>query len=167
MSVTYREVGATLAGQAPTGYRHGVDRVVLGSGDDVFARGRDALRRWETHVGAGIEVLPSLPPLVVDATVLQVLRLGPLSALAACRVVGIVDEPDRFGFAYGTLPLHPERGEEAFLVHRDPDGEVRFEVTSFSRPAHLLSRLGGPITTAVQRAVTRRYLGGVADAVRR
>ena len=47
--------------------------------------------------------------------------LGPLRA--PCRVVYVVDEPDRRGFAYGTLPGHPETGEELFAVRYDPATE--------------------------------------------
>jgi uncharacterized protein (UPF0548 family) len=39
---------------------------------------------------------------------------------APCRIVYVIDEPDRRGFAYGTLPGHPERGEEAFIISRRP-----------------------------------------------
>jgi uncharacterized protein (UPF0548 family) len=85
--------------------------------------------------------------------------------LAACRVVAVVDEPDRFGFAYGTLPLHPESGEEAFLVERGPDDAVRFRVVAVSRPAHPLARLGAPVTRLVQRRVTSRYLEGLRRAI--
>jgi uncharacterized protein (UPF0548 family) len=35
------------------------------------------------------------------------------------RVVAVADEPDRCGFAYGTLPGHAVCGEEAFVVARD------------------------------------------------
>ncbi len=48
--------------------------------------------------------------------------------LAACRIVTVVAEPDRFGFAYGTLPDHVESGEERFLVERTSDGSVHYEL---------------------------------------
>ena len=47
--------------------------------------------------------------------------------LNAARVVFVIDEPGRFGFAYGTLPRHVESGEERFLVERDAAGEVYYE----------------------------------------
>jgi uncharacterized protein (UPF0548 family) len=37
-------------------------------------------------------------------------HLGPIRV--PCRVVYVLDEPERRGFAYGTLPGHPESGEE-------------------------------------------------------
>ena len=85
--------------------------------------------------------------------------------LAACRIVAVVDEPDRYGFAYGTLPAHPEEGEELFLVTRADDGTVRFEITVFSRPHDLLTRLGGPIARRVQQHASRRYLEGMLTFV--
>jgi uncharacterized protein (UPF0548 family) len=78
---------------------------------------------------------------------------------APCRVVYVVDEPDRRGFAYGTLPGHAESGEELFLVRYDPATEDVFaEVTAFSRHATWWSRLASPFTSLVQRVVTTRYL---------
>jgi uncharacterized protein (UPF0548 family) len=34
-------------------------------------------------------------------------------------VIYVVDQADQFGFAYGTLPGHPEMGEVAFTVSQD------------------------------------------------
>ncbi|NEP19849.1 MAG: DUF1990 domain-containing protein [Leptolyngbya sp. SIO4C1] len=68
------------------------------------------------------------------------------------RVVYTIDEPHRFGFAYGTLGLHALSGEELFLVERSPQsGEVTYRILAFSRPRHLLTRLGYPLTRAAQR----------------
>lgn len=75
------------------------------------------------------------------------------------------DESTRFGFAYGTLPAHPEQGEEAFHIERDGEGSVRFLVTAFSRPRHPLARLGAPVARQIQLSVTRRYLAGLAEFV--
>lgn len=88
----------------------------------------------------------------------QALELPFISAVAACRIVYVIDEPGTFGFGYGTLPAHPEQGEEAFTVHRDQHGDVSFVITAFSRPRHPLARLGGPLTRRIQVATTERYL---------
>jgi uncharacterized protein (UPF0548 family) len=73
--------------------------------------------------------------------------------------------PNRFGFAYGTLPAHPEQGEEAFHIESDVHGTVRFVVTAFSRPRHPLARIGSPVARQVQLRVTRRYLTSLAEFV--
>jgi uncharacterized protein (UPF0548 family) len=63
-------------------------------------------------------------------------------------VVYVVDDENRRGFAYGTLPGHAERGEELFAVRYDPaDEAVYAEVTAFSRHATWWSRAVGPGTS--------------------
>ena len=154
---TYAEVGATR-GVMPEGYRHDEYVMSLGQREGLFARAAEGLRRWEAHRGAGMRLRPDAPELREGVTVVQALALPVVSAIAACRIVYVIDEPGRFGFAYGTLPAHPEQGEEAFVVHRDPDGTVRFVITVFSRPHHPLAHLGAPVTRRVQQDTTRRYL---------
>jgi uncharacterized protein (UPF0548 family) len=156
-ALTYDEVGATR-GARPEGYRHDDHLIVLGTGDRVFERAGLGLRRWEAHRGAGLSVRPNTPPLVIGTAVVVTLPLPLFTAVAACRIVYVVDEPGAFGFAYGTLPAHPEQGEEAFIVRRDAGGVVRFAITAFSRPRHPLARLSGPVARWVQVATTRRYL---------
>jgi uncharacterized protein (UPF0548 family) len=163
--VTYGPVGVTLGEARLPGYRTDRYEAELGRGAVVFARAVAGLRAWAAHRGAGVRVEPPDAPLEEGTTVVVVTRLGPASVLAACRVVAVVDEPDRFGFAYGTLPLHPESGEEAFLVERGPDDAVRFRVVAVSRPAHPLARLGAPVTHLVKRRVTSRYLQGLRRAI--
>ena len=94
---------------------------------------------------------------------MAVLRLGwgAVGVNAPVRVVYVVDEGGRKGFAYGTLPGHPESGEEAFVVDLGQDGRVTLTISAFSRPSSLLARWGGPLSRGVQRWVTDRYLRAV------
>ena len=71
-------------------------------------------------------------------------------------------EPDRVGFAYGTLPGHPERGEELFAVSLGDDDHVRLEVRAFSRPATWWVRLGAPVGRRVQDRITDRYVAALS-----
>jgi uncharacterized protein (UPF0548 family) len=82
---------------------------------------------------------------------------------APSRVVYVVDEPGRCGFAYGTLPGHSERGEEVFIVSMAEDGTVTFEATAFSRPATWLVLAAGPLGRAIQDRITSRYLSALAE----
>lgn len=84
--------------------------------------------------------------------------IGRLRLRAPCRVVYLVDEPEHRGFAYGTLPGHPESGEERFTVEFLPDGRVELTILAFSKPAVWWSRLGGPVNRLAQSFVTARYL---------
>jgi len=165
-SPTYSDVGATLlSGPLPAGFRHDRYEMILGDADgDAFDRGAEGLREWAAHLGAGFVVEPHQPP-AEGVTVAVAAPLGPLTAVAVCRIVAVVDEPDRYGFAYGTLPGHPERGEEAFVVQRNDGGCAAFNIIAFSRPAELLARLGGPVTRAIQERASRRYLKALADFV--
>lgn len=151
---TYAEVGAT-SGSLPAGYRHISRSVRL---DTAFDDAADKLLGWQPQVATGLRVQASSARVEPDAVV--VLRLGPLQV--PCRVVHVIDEPTRQGFAYGTLPGHPERGEEAFVLDRHGDGSVSFTVTAFSRPATLLAKLGGPVGHLVQNLMTDRYLGSLS-----
>jgi uncharacterized protein (UPF0548 family) len=56
------------------------------------------------------------------------LEIGPkaLVIAALCRIVGVIVEADKFGFSYGALPEHPERGEESFIVARSSKGANNF-----------------------------------------
>ncbi len=85
------------------------------------------------------------------------LGIGRASIRIPCRVVYVIDEPNRVGFAYGTLLGHPVTGEELFLVQRHGDGRVTFTVSAFSRPATTLTRAAGPVTRWAQSQMMDRY----------
>src|SRR5262245_61387573 len=105
-AVTYDAVGATLVGVRPPGFHLADDRVPLDGGAAAFAAGRVGLQQWRAHLGAGLDVQPREAP-AAGATVVAAARLGPFTAIAPCRVVAVVDDDRRAGFAYGTLPGHP------------------------------------------------------------
>jgi len=156
-AVTYAEVGATRA-ELPAGYDHLRRRVRLGDGPVAFAAAVTAVRTWELHRRAGLAVAASSASVEPDVVVALGLRVGLVWVLAPCRVVWVVDQPDRWGFAYGTLPGHPERGEEAFVVERDEEGAVWLALTAFSRPAWVLARVLAPVARRGQRRLTDAYL---------
>ncbi|MGE2836783.1 DUF1990 family protein [Mycobacterium sp. SMC-4] len=155
--LTYSEIGAT-GGSMPSGYRHVRETAVIGHGRERFEEAAAAGMRWGMLRGAGLWVEATSPVAEVGSEVL--VHMGPIGA--PCRVVYVVDEPDRRGFAYGTLVGHPESGEEMFAVRFDPStGAVYAEVSAFSRHATWWSKFAGPVTSLMQRLVTRRYLRAV------
>jgi len=163
-SLTYAEVGATR-GTAPPGYRSDRRTARLGRGEQTYLRAVEGLRHWATHRGAGIRLVPENPDLEVGVTVVQAIGFPGFTTIAACRIVYVVDEADAFGFGYGTLPAHPEQGEESFTVTKDADGAVDFVICAFSRPRHVLARLGAPVARRIQVGVTGRYLDGMRQAI--
>jgi len=102
------------------------------------------------------------PLLAAGDTVLLRIPLGPVRFAAPARVVYVIDEPHRVGFAYGTLPGHPEDGEEAFVVDRKGDGSVWITITAFSRPSSRWWWAVYPVLRVVQEYYTRRYLRALA-----
>jgi uncharacterized protein (UPF0548 family) len=153
---TYLDVGAT-AGELPAGYPSlRVTKAVRSDFDTAVT----ALFRWQVQLGAGIRVATSSPTVEPDAVVMLRAGIGPVRLKAPCRIVYLVDEPDRKGFAYGTLPGHPEAGEELFLLERSGD-DLTFTVVAFSRPASTLAKLGGPLGQVAQRVMARRYLAAL------
>jgi uncharacterized protein (UPF0548 family) len=67
----------------------------------------------------------------------------------------VVDEPRKYGFAYGTLAEHAESGEEWFGVEQREDNSVWYEVLAFSREKHVLAKIGYPFTRSLQRKFRR------------
>lgn len=110
------------------------------------------------HSRAGLKVHVSDDPLEAGSVVLLRLGLRRLSVRIPCRVVEVIEEPHRRGFTYGSLPGHPEAGEERFLLERHPDGRLSFTITAYSRPATALAKVAGPLNRVAQLAMTRRYL---------
>jgi uncharacterized protein (UPF0548 family) len=94
LTLTYTEVGAT-AGALPAGYHHVEKSAVIGRGRRRFEEAADAGMRWGMLRGAGLRVEATSEVAAVGAEV--IVHLGPVRA--PCRVVYVVDEPDRRGFA--------------------------------------------------------------------
>src|SRR5512138_1689073 len=113
-SMSYPEVGATRTEPLPPGYAHD-RRVEIVGAATAFERARRALQLWEVHTSAGVRISP-IEMVREGLTVALVVRAGGLATTSACRVVYVIDEPDRYGFAYGTLADHAVAGEELFLV---------------------------------------------------
>ena len=94
-----------------------------------------------------------------------VTKVGPLKINAPVRVVYVIDEPNRKGFAYGTLTGHPVSGEESWIVDREEDGSVWMTIRAFSRPTRWYWWLIYPGVKAMQKVVTRRYQRALAGPI--
>ncbi|WP_431796849.1 DUF1990 family protein [Microbacterium kunmingense] len=158
--LTYDEVGAT-GGHLPAGYHHTRMERVVGHGRADFDRAAELLFAGEVQLRAGAEVRMSEDPLREGTRVEMRVRLGPLVFRIPCLVVWAARTPDACGFAYGTLPGHPERGEERFELRLAPSGDVVFTIMAFSRPGRWFTRLGGPVARRYQEWMTRRYLAAL------
>jgi uncharacterized protein (UPF0548 family) len=156
--LTYPEHGWTQSCRAPRGYRIARHRVAVGAGRDAFNRLAEGILGWELHRLAGLSVRAQAPRSAEGVHVVPGFGFGRLRLAAPCRVVWIEESTTRAGFGYGTLPGHPETGEESFVAVLEPDGQVYFELFAFSRHSNWFYKLGGAVASACQRLVTHRYL---------
>jgi uncharacterized protein (UPF0548 family) len=157
LSYTYAEVGATNA-TPPAGYNVDHNRIQLGSGEATFHGAVEALKKWRHFELGWVVIVPRGVRVEARATVAVKARAFGTWSLNACRVVYTIDEGRRFGFAYGTLPDHVEKGEERFLVEWLPDDSVWYDIFAFSRPQHPLVKLSAPLARRLQRQFARASL---------
>lgn len=159
---TYAPTGRLLAGDGPdpelTAERP------LGSGAGTFEAAVACFRSLAPQRSVAT-VWPADATAELGATVLVALPFGPVTVVAVNRVVAVVDEPDRWGFAYGTLPGHAEIGEEAFVVERDAGGAVVARIAATARVALPGAPLVQPLLRPLQRRFAERYLDAVESAV--
>lgn len=164
-ALTYAAVGATARAETPRGFSADHNRQLLGRGEGAFARAKDAVRAWRMFPAPRTAIEPARAPLRKDEVVAVHVRVLGAWWLNAARIVYVIDEPRRFGFAYGTLPGHAECGEERFVVEWLADDTVWYDLRAFSRPRHVLARLAAPLTRAYQRRFGRASKAAMARAV--
>ena len=162
LPLSYPEVGMTRTSTPPAGYGREHQRVELAID---FAAARAAVIAFATHRLPYLFVHPPGASAVVGTDVLVVARVGPLWTTNPCRIVYIDDEPDRFTYAYGTLPGHSEHGEETFTVERTRTGVVA-ETIAYARPQDLLARIGAPVAHRFQAKVKRDYMAALVASTR-
>ena len=166
--LNYDAVGATSVTAAvfrcPTGYRVYERTVRIGEGSTRWEFASTAVLEWGVKTRSGFSVLADGqvsgdPPTVrLDRRYCLVAHVGPFRITEPIQVVWVVDEPNRAGFAYGTLAGHPVSGEESFVVERHADGSVWLTLRSLSRPSTGIWRVAYPGVAIAQRWYRRRYL---------
>lgn len=161
---SYVEVGAT-GGESPSGYNADHNRIQLGKGMEIYKRAVEALKQWRQFDLGWVSVAPRGVKIEEGATVAVKAWACGMWSLNACRVVYVVDEASslhRFGFAYGTLPDHIERGEERFLIEWNrADDSVWYDILAFSQPRHPLVRIGFPVARRMQKRFARDSLAAM------
>ncbi len=168
--LTYPEAGASRGTRAPAGYLRNFAVTRLGTGRTTYHRAVAAMRRWAMYDMGWIRILRPDTPIEPGRTVGLLVRHYGFWSLHACRIVYVIDEREgpvrRFGFGYGTVADHAERGEERFTVEwRDDDDVVHYELFSFSRPAALLAFAGFPLARSLQKRFARDSLRAMRAAV--
>lgn len=164
---TYEPVGRTLrlpGDLVPSWYDLDHQRTLLGRGRSTFEAACRAIERWDMFPPVWTRVRSAdgeVAPITQGTTVAMTVRAFGLWWMNACRIVYVVDGSSgassasdgarRFGFAYGTLPGHVERGEERFTVEWGADDSVWYDLLAFSRPRSPLVWAGYPAARLLQR----------------
>src|SRR5690242_15165480 len=117
-TLDYAEIGATEFDELPPGYRHVRRRIRVGRGADVAQALGNAVLAFELQRRVGLRPVATAPRAAVGVEFVGRLGVGPLSLRLPCRVVWTTERERLTGMGFGTLPGHPELGEEAFLVER-------------------------------------------------
>lgn len=168
---TYFGQGTTRT-NPPAGYRVDHMRAEIGSGEQAFQAACQALREWRQFQLGWVEAFPADTPLAVGNTVAVLGRSLLVWSTNFARIVYTIDETvsgvQQFGFAYGTLPDHIATGEERFVVSWDQeDDRVYYEILAFSRPHHLLAKIGYPLIRQMQRRFRRESSAAMREYVRK
>jgi uncharacterized protein (UPF0548 family) len=166
-TLSHSAPGATKDETPPKHYNYDRRRITLGRGAATFERAKRALRDWRHFDLGWVDVKqPALPVLRPGTDIAVVVRVLGLYAVNATRIEYLIEEPRRFGFAYGTLQEHFESGEERFLITWDEDDTVSYDLSAFSRPHHPLVWLGYPYARTQQRRFMRGSLAAMSRAMR-
>ncbi len=168
LAVTYEAVGVTknlTEANAPKGFVVDHTRALLGTGPEVFQTAKAALSRWQHYEFDWLEIYPQNVPLETERVVGTVAKAMGLWWVNVCKIVYTLDEPTRFGFAYGTMPEHVECGEERFLLELHDNGEVWYDIHAFSRPYHWMTKLGYPLVRRLQKRFGRDSVAAMKLAI--
>lgn len=164
-SHSYAELECSRATQAVNGLVFDQLRVRLGSGEDAFVSAKRAINGWQMFP-EWTQVRPEHKSIEAGYTVITCVHALGLWWSNPARIVYVIDEPTRYGFAYGTLPEHLEMGEELFMVEQDSSGRVHYELRAFSRPRWLPARLGYPVVRGLQGRFRRDSARRMQEYVR-
>lgn len=134
-------------------------QISLGYGRECFAKAQQAVKDWGMFALDWIRLYPAKPKIQEEEMVGVLIHSLGIWVLNFCRIVKVMEGERQFGFSYGTLRPHAERGEEKFLVTWSKDNdEVSYKITAFSRPNYFLAKLGYPYVRSLQKRFSRESL---------
>lgn len=154
---SYSPAGITR--NPPTsGFNIDHNRVQLGSGLQCFTDAITAIQRWKMFDISWARLFWDDTPIEIGSTVAVVVKHLGFWSMNACRIAYVVEESNeqkRYGFAYGTLPGHAERGEESFTVEwNKQDESVWYDILAVSKPGPM-AMLGYVYARRLQKRFAR------------
>jgi len=154
-SFSYSERGTTRYEATPPGYNIDHNRVQIGTGRDCFVRAIEAVRSWKMFDLTWMKIRRGNTPIETGETVAILINHFGFWSLNAARIVYVFEESgavEEYGFAYGTLTEHGERGEERFSVeYHEADETVWYDLYAFSQPNNFWAKIGYPFSRYLQK----------------
>jgi uncharacterized protein (UPF0548 family) len=169
-SFSYDQVGSSRNASKPSDYTADHNREQIGEGRAAFERAKEAIKQWKMFDLSFTELYFDNTPIEAGQTVAILIRHFGFWSLNAARIVYTLDEStndiEKFGFAYGTLTEHGERGEERFSVeYHKADESVWYDLYAFSKPNHILAKIGYPLSRYLQKEFARQSKLAMKKAV--
>jgi uncharacterized protein (UPF0548 family) len=153
LSLSYHATG--IAKADPPGFKVDEVSAVIGHGRPAFERAKLALTKWQQFDLGWVELFPRGASIAPETNVAVLARHLGCWSLNGCRVVYTINEPNKFGLAYGTLTKHAECGEEIFEVSINAREEVIYRIRAVSKPRAAFARIGYPFTRMFQARFRR------------
>lgn len=164
--LNYPEHGSTKFDVSPKNYTSDHNKISLGFGSETFDIAKAALTKWKMFDLSWVDLYSDETPIIAGKNVAVVIRHLGFYSINNARIIYVIDEPQRFGFAYGTLDEHSEIGEERFMVELDDiNKEVIYSLYALSRPGHILAKLGYPYVRNLQKQFARDSMAAMKDFV--
>ncbi|OCG75815.1 DUF1990 family protein [Microbacterium sediminis] len=124
-----------------------------GEGNPIAPAGMEGEQRFDAE---------GTPLVSAGATVKLQGRVRGHHAGGEYRVIFVVEEKRRVGFALGTVGGAVVSGEESFMIEWRDNDEVWFSVRAFDRPTRPLGRLFPGLVRRRRRALFDRYLRAIS-----
>jgi uncharacterized protein (UPF0548 family) len=162
---SYTDLGITKASQCPEGFDRDETKVLIGHGEADFHKAKTSIAAWKMFPASWTNITTKSYP-VEGLTVIMTAKWLGLPWNNPCRVLYVVNESNRYGFAYGTLPNHVEMGEELFEVSIEPNGDVYYRIVAVSKPRWWAAKLAYPIMRQLQARFRKDSSESMQEAVR-
>jgi uncharacterized protein (UPF0548 family) len=184
--LNYAAIGATTSDVVlsfpPEGFRSTQVRHRLGSGTHRFDQAGRSLMTWGALRGAGVAVqdvqaeqapasLRETGPLFLEdgtpwitpgMTATLVVEDGGFPLHGPVKVVTVLDDPGRIGFAWGTCPGNGLQAEQLLLVEHEEDDSVWATIRTICRVEGLRGR--SPRLRRAQERLERRLVTALHPA---
>ena len=147
---SYRELGKSKE-KSIKKYNNDYHFQVIGKGDIVWENAKALLRNWKQFPMGWTALYTKEKSIKTGDVVAVLFNLLGIWWINSARIVYVFDEPNRFGFAYGTLEGHVEKGEECFWLEKNDNQEIIYHIKAFSLPAHLLVWMAYPFSRMMQK----------------